>query len=69
MVQVPSGTVSFLFSDVEGSTRLWQEHPQDKTAALARHDVILRGAIAERGGYVDPYGRGRRAPVTTSGRR
>jgi predicted ATPase/class 3 adenylate cyclase len=44
--------VTFLFTDVEGSTRLWQEHPEAMTTALARHDEILRGAIGAHDGYV-----------------
>jgi hypothetical protein len=42
VVQPPSGTVTFLFTDVEGSTRLWQECPEGMSVALARHDEILR---------------------------
>lgn len=38
----PTGTVTFLFTDVEGSTRLWEAHPRPMKAALARHDEILR---------------------------
>ena len=52
MVDRPSGTASFLFTDVEGSTRLWQTHPEAMTEALARHDAILRAAINDVGGYV-----------------
>jgi class 3 adenylate cyclase len=52
MIDRPSGTATFLFTDVEGSTRLWQEDPDAMTAALARHDVMLRAAISEDGGYV-----------------
>lgn len=37
VLEPPSGTVTFLFTDVEGSTRLWQEHPDAMTTALARH--------------------------------
>jgi predicted ATPase/class 3 adenylate cyclase len=48
----PSGTVTFLFTDLEGSTRLWEEHPDAMKAALARHDEILRTAIESHGGYV-----------------
>ena len=44
--------MSFLFTDIEGSTRLWQEHPDEMTAALERHDVLLRGAIEANDGYV-----------------
>ena len=43
MAELPSGTVTFLFTDVEGSTRLWEERPDAMPAALARHDQILRG--------------------------
>ena len=47
----PSGTVTFLFTDIEGSTRLWEEHPAEMARAVERHDDIVRAAIA-RGGYV-----------------
>ena len=49
---VPTGTVTFLFTDVEGSTRLWQERPGAMAAALARHDEIMRAAITAHRGYV-----------------
>jgi predicted ATPase/class 3 adenylate cyclase len=52
MTELPSGTVTFLFTDLEGSTRLWQEHPEAMRAALARHDAILREAVAGSGGHV-----------------
>jgi class 3 adenylate cyclase len=48
----PSGTVTFLFTDIEGSTRLWQTHPEAMSEALERHDVVLRAAIAAADGYV-----------------
>jgi predicted ATPase/class 3 adenylate cyclase len=48
----PTGTVTFLFTDIEGSTKMWERYPQAMQAALARHDEILRGAIEGRGGYV-----------------
>jgi predicted ATPase/class 3 adenylate cyclase len=48
----PAGTMTFLFTDVEGSTRLWQECPEEMSVALARHDEILRAAIDEHEGYV-----------------
>jgi predicted ATPase/class 3 adenylate cyclase len=48
----PTGTVTFLFTDIEGSTRMWERSPQAMQAALARHDEILRRAIEERGGYL-----------------
>ncbi|MFQ5968744.1 MAG: adenylate/guanylate cyclase domain-containing protein, partial [Acidimicrobiia bacterium] len=52
MPSLPTGTVTFLFTDIEGSTRLWEEHPEGMKAALARHDEILRLAIEDHGGYV-----------------
>jgi predicted ATPase/class 3 adenylate cyclase len=51
-VEAPSGTVTFLFTDIEGSTRLWEVEPTAMSAALARHDDILRSAIEAHGGYV-----------------
>jgi class 3 adenylate cyclase len=52
MAEYPSGTVTFLFTDVEGSTRLWEEHPDEMRFALERHDELLRSAIGSFGGYV-----------------
>lgn len=49
---VPSGLVTLLFTDIEGSTRAWEAHPQEMKAALARHDDMLRGEIEAAGGYV-----------------
>jgi class 3 adenylate cyclase len=48
----PTGTATFVFTDIEGSTKLWERHRAVMSEALARHDEILRGAIEERGGYV-----------------
>jgi class 3 adenylate cyclase len=48
----PSGTVTFLFTDIEGSTRLWLDYPEAMAAALARHDAIVRSAIESRRGVV-----------------
>ena len=48
----PTGTVSFLFTDVEGSTRLWDRAPEAMRQALVRHDDILRSAIVAGGGFV-----------------
>ncbi len=49
---LPSGTVTFLFTDIEGSTKLAQQYPDGMPALLARHDQILHRAIEEYGGYV-----------------
>ena len=48
----PSGTLTFLLSDVVGSTRAWEDHPDAMKAALERHDSIVRGAIEAHDGYV-----------------
>jgi predicted ATPase/class 3 adenylate cyclase/Tfp pilus assembly protein PilF len=48
----PTGTVTFLFTDIEGSTRMWERDVTAMQAALARHDELLRVAVDERGGYV-----------------
>ncbi|HXY95124.1 MAG TPA: adenylate/guanylate cyclase domain-containing protein [Acidimicrobiia bacterium] len=52
MTDLPTGTVTFLFTDLEGSTRLWEEHPQPMPGAMARHDEILRDAVESHGGHV-----------------
>jgi predicted ATPase/class 3 adenylate cyclase len=52
MTNRPTGTVTFLFTDIEGSTRLWELYPRAMQAALARHDTLLRQAIEAHGGYV-----------------
>jgi predicted ATPase/class 3 adenylate cyclase len=49
---LPSGTVTFLFTDLESSTRLWEQQPEAMRAALSRHDEILRGAVERHGGHV-----------------
>ena len=48
----PPRTRSFLFTDLEDSTRLWDEHPDAMRVALARHDAILREALAAHRGTV-----------------
>ncbi|MBI1332678.1 MAG: hypothetical protein GC165_07340 [Armatimonadetes bacterium] len=52
MVEIPCGTVTFVFTDIEGSTRLWQESPEAMKVALELHDVLLRKTIEQHGGYV-----------------
>ncbi len=52
MVNLPTGTVTFLFTDIEGSTTRWEHQRVAMQAALARHDVILREAIEAHGGHV-----------------
>jgi len=50
--QVPAGTVTFLFTDLEGSTRLWEQRPDAMRDALARHDEILRTSVKSHDGHV-----------------
>jgi class 3 adenylate cyclase len=52
MAELPSGTVTFLFTDLEGSTRLWEEHPEAMRAALAEHDELIREAVVGNRGHV-----------------
>lgn len=52
MTERPTGTVTFLFTDLERSTRLWEEQPESMQAALARHDAVLADAVAEHDGVV-----------------
>ena len=43
---LPTGTVTFLFTDVEGSTSLWERAPSAMQQAAARHDALIEGAVA-----------------------
>src|SRR5437867_9138544 len=52
MADRPRGTVTFLFTDIEGSTRRWEEEPDAMQVALAAHDEVLRAAIEARGGWL-----------------
>ena len=48
----PSGLVTFLFTDVEGSTRRWEADAEGMGVALTAHDEVLRGAIEAHGGFM-----------------
>jgi predicted ATPase/class 3 adenylate cyclase len=52
MSALPTGTVTFLFTDIEGSTRLWQQHPEPMKQALLRHHALLQQSIESSNGYV-----------------
>ena len=52
MAQPPSGTVTFLFTDIEGSTRLWEEQPDEMRGLVAEHDSRFRAVIEANNGYV-----------------
>ena len=49
---LPNGTITFLFTDIEGSTKLAQEHPDQWETLRARHNTILRSAMDAYDGYV-----------------
>ncbi|MGH3145924.1 MAG: ATP-binding protein, partial [Rubrobacter sp.] len=52
MTDLPNGTVTFLFTDIEGSTRLWERDAEEMQAALDKHDSILRETIEGHNGQV-----------------
>ena len=52
MSELPTGTITFLFTDIEGSTRLWEQHPEAMEAALARHDALAAAAIDQHEGHL-----------------
>lgn len=49
---LPTGTLTFLFTDIEGSTKLWENYPGQMEAVLKRHDEILRATVEDCGGHV-----------------
>src|ERR1700693_1717587 len=49
---LPVGTVTFLFTDIVGSTTLWEAQRDAMRISLARHDALLRRCIEQHGGYV-----------------
>ena len=52
MESPPTGTVTFLFTDIEGSTRRWQDEPEAMRALLVEHDAILRDVIDKHRGHL-----------------
>jgi predicted ATPase/class 3 adenylate cyclase len=52
MSELPSGTVTMLFTDLESSTRLWEQQGDSMADAMARHDEILRSVVLEHSGHV-----------------
>ena len=50
--QAPSGTVTFMLTDLESSTRMWEQEPTVMKAAMVRHDEILEKTIAGNQGFV-----------------
>jgi predicted ATPase/class 3 adenylate cyclase len=51
-MNLPTGVVTFVFSDIEGSTRLWEEDPAGMAKSLARHDEIARAVVDAAGGTI-----------------
>jgi len=51
-MNLPSGTVTFLFTDIEGSSRLWERNAEAMERTLARHDELLRELVRRHGGHV-----------------
>lgn len=52
MKSIPGGTITFLFSDIEKSTRKWEESPHEMNIILQQHDKILKTVFEEYGGYI-----------------
>ena len=52
MTNLPTGTVTFLFTDIEGSTKLAQSYPDEMPTLLARHNKLLRTAIELHHGFI-----------------
>src|SRR6185436_6787510 len=52
VVESPTGTLTFLFTDLEGSSRLWEERPEETAALIAHWDALLREAVEAQGGHV-----------------
>jgi transcriptional regulator with XRE-family HTH domain len=48
MPALPTGTITFLFTDVEGSTRAWLQNPEPMSVALGRHDDLFVGGVSQR---------------------
>jgi predicted ATPase/class 3 adenylate cyclase/DNA-binding CsgD family transcriptional regulator len=59
MADLPGGTVTFLFTDVEGSAHLWEQYPAAMRLATARHDALVEAVVGSSGGVVvRPRGEG-----------
>ena len=59
MTELPTGTVTFLFTDIEASTALWEQHRDAMRQALVRHDALVEQIVAEHAGHVvRPRGEG-----------
>lgn len=52
MPELPTGTITFLFTDIESSTVRWERFPEEMRLALARHDEIMRGCLERHSGVI-----------------
>ena len=52
MPELPTGTITFLFTDIEGSTALWEQQPTVMRQALVRHDPLGEQLVAAHDGHV-----------------
>jgi class 3 adenylate cyclase len=52
LAALPQGTLTFMFTDVEGSAHLWEQHQEAMAAALVRHDALVHAAVEAHGGLV-----------------
>lgn len=52
MTKPPTGTITFVFTDIEGSSQLWETYPESMKQALARHDNLLRQLFEEHNGFI-----------------
>src|SRR5258706_12910148 len=59
MSNLPTGTVTFLFTDIEGSTKLWEQHADAMPQVMRRHDALIEeGVQQQNGSVVRPRGEG-----------
>jgi len=52
MISAPTGTITLLFSDIEGSSKKWDQYPDAMRIALAHHDRLMREALEQHGGFI-----------------
>jgi predicted ATPase/class 3 adenylate cyclase len=52
MIQAPQGTVTFMFTDIQGSTKLWETFPNAMKAVIARHDELMLQVLDTHNGYL-----------------
>jgi predicted ATPase/class 3 adenylate cyclase/Tfp pilus assembly protein PilF len=52
MADLPTGTITFLLTDIQGSSRLWEQYPEAMSAAVTRHDALLTACLEDHGGII-----------------